>query len=132
MQGTGMGVKTILMMGMVLLVGWLVGCGGETNSTAANGGEVAGAGAAAEQPAVHPGAQIYRESCSSCHAPGLSGAPKFGDAEAWAPRIAKGRDLLLQTTIEGIPPAMPPRGICMHCTDEQLADAIDYMIVNSQ
>ena len=74
------------------------------------------------------GKKIYGEYCFSCHGPGLNGAPKLGDAEAWAPRVAKGEALLLQTTIEGIPPAMPPRGICMSCSDEELAATIKYMI----
>lgn len=81
---------------------------------------------------VHPGEQIYQNYCFSCHTPGLSGAPKTGDAEAWAPRIAKGPDLLLSTTIEGIPPAMPPRGMCFDCSDKDLAAAIDYMVQKSQ
>ena len=74
------------------------------------------------------GEKIYGEYCFSCHTPGLNGAPKLGDAEAWAPRVAKGEALLLQATIEGIPPAMPPRGICMSCSDEELAAAIKFMI----
>ena len=81
---------------------------------------------------VGVGEKIYAEYCFSCHTPGLNGAPKLGDAEAWAPRIALGKSLLLQTTIEGIPPAMPPRGICMSCTDEELIQAIEYMVVESQ
>lgn len=86
--------------------------------------------AAAQPP--HPGEAIYLRSCFSCHASGTAGAPKVGDAEAWAVRIEKGRDALLATTIEGILPAMPARGLCSDCTDEQLAQAIDYMIVASQ
>ncbi len=78
------------------------------------------------------GQKIYGEYCFSCHSTGLNGAPKLGDKEGWAPRIAKGEALLLQTTIEGIPPAMPPRGICMGCSDEELAHAITFMIVQSQ
>ncbi len=78
------------------------------------------------------GEKIYGEYCFSCHTPGLSGAPKLGDVEAWAPRIAKGEALLLAATIEGVPPAMPPRGICMSCSDDELANAIAYMIAKSQ
>ena len=81
---------------------------------------------------VGVGEKIYGEYCFSCHSPGLNGAPKLGDAQAWAPRIARGKSMLLQTTIEGIPPAMPPRGICMSCTDEELRQAIEYMVVESQ
>jgi cytochrome c5 len=78
------------------------------------------------------GQRIYGEYCFSCHSSGLNGAPKLGDKEGWAPRIAKGEALLLQTTIEGIPPAMPPRGICMRCSDEELAHTIAFMIAHSR
>ena len=106
----------------------LAGCGQTQEST--DTAQAPASKAAAEK--VHPGKEIYDNYCFSCHTPGLSGSPKLGDVEAWAPRIAKGRDLLLQTTIEGIPPAMPPRGICMDCSDEQLSQAIDYMVMKSQ
>lgn len=93
--------------------------------------------AGAQTPPAAPdplvvGEKIYGEFCFSCHTPGLNAAPRLGDAEGWAPRIAKGEALLLQSTIEGIPPAMPPRGICMSCSDEELAAAISYMIAESQ
>ena len=120
----------------LLVVLFVVGaCSDQSNSGAQAPEQSEGASgdvAAAAPPAEHPGKDIYGQFCFSCHGPGLSGAPKFGDVEAWAPRIAKGRALLLQTTIEGIPPAMPPRGVCMSCTDEELDQAIDYMIVNAQ
>jgi cytochrome c5 len=83
------------------------------------------------QPA-HPGEAIYLRTCFSCHASGAAGAPKVGDAEVWTVRAEKGREALLVSTIEGILPAMPARGLCSDCTDEQLAEAIDYMIVASQ
>ncbi len=78
--------------------------------------------------AAHPGEAVYNRSCFSCHAGGVAGAPVPGDAEAWAPRIAKGRAALLQSTKEGIAPGMPAMGLCNSCTDEQLADAIDFML----
>lgn len=77
---------------------------------------------------AHPGETVYNRSCFSCHAGGVAGAPKPGDAEAWAPRIAKGRAALLQSTKEGIAPGMPAMGLCNSCTDEQLAEAIDFML----
>ena len=84
------------------------------------------------QAPVHPGKAIYRQFCFTCHAAGLAGAPKPGDREAWAPRIAKGRAQLLRSTADGMPPGMPPRGLCMDCTEAQLEDAIDYMLLDGQ
>jgi cytochrome c5 len=76
--------------------------------------------------------QTYTRYCFSCHAAGIAGAPKVGNAEQWAPRIAKGTEALLATSIAGIPPGMPPRGLCSQCSDEELAAAIDYMISKSR
>jgi len=93
------------------------------------------AGCSREEEAAgprHPGEQIYLNTCFSCHASGVAGAPAVGDAEAWTPRAEKGRDALLRSTIEGMPPGMPPKGLCMDCTDEELGQAIDYMLENSQ
>jgi cytochrome c5 len=75
---------------------------------------------------------VYGQFCFSCHAAGIADAPKFGDAESWRPRIAKGPALLLQSTVEGMTPGMPPMGLCLDCSEQELADAIDYMVVNSQ
>ena len=47
------------------------------------------------------GEQVYAAQCSACHAAGLAGAPKFGDAAAWAPRIAQGYDVLLTSALKG-------------------------------
>lgn len=117
---------------LVAAVMFCSGCGAGGEAPAAT--EVANSDAM--QPAAagtaHPGEAVYQNYCFSCHAPGLSGAPKLGDVAAWAPRIAKGPDLLLQATIEGIAPAMPPRGMCFDCSDKDLAAAVDYMIIKSQ
>ncbi len=74
------------------------------------------------------GEETYNKLCLSCHASGLSGAPKLGNAEDWAPRKAKGLDALVASTIAGVPPAMPARGLCFDCTDEQLRDTVAWMI----
>jgi len=86
------------------------------------------AGGGGESAAAHPGEQTYNRFCFSCHQGGIAGAPRFGDAEAWAPRIAKGPELLLATTKTGIPPGMPAMGLCTSCTEQDLIDVIDYMV----
>ena len=39
---------------------------------------------------------------------------------------------MLQSTVEGMPPGMPERGLCFNCSDEQLTAAIDYMLVQGR
>lgn len=77
------------------------------------------------------GQQIYQSSCQACHATGAAGAPKVGDKEAWAPRIAQGMDTLLTNATKGIR-AMPPKGACATCTEADLKAAIEYMISQSE
>jgi cytochrome c5 len=77
------------------------------------------------------GQQIYQSSCQACHATGAAGAPKVGDKEAWAPRIAQGADTMLANATNGIR-AMPPKGACATCTEDDLKAAIDYMVSESQ
>ena len=76
----------------------------------------------------HPGKQTYERYCYTCHASGLAGAPPLDDGEAWAPRLARGRDALLESVVQGMPPGMPPKGLCYTCTDDKLRESIDYMI----
>ena len=104
------------------------GCGGGQNASV---GQQATAKAASTGTAIS-GEQVYQNFCFSCHTPGVSGAPKLGDVAAWAPRIAKGEALLLQATIDGIPPAMPPMGMCFNCSEADLAAAVGFMVQASQ
>ena len=116
---------------VVLSLFVLASCGQENSSTAQNAGSSTNTEPAQATTMSPAGEEIYERACFSCHAAGLSGAPKLGDVEAWAPRIAKGDALLLKTTIDGVG-AMPPRGVCLDCSDEDLAAAIDYMVSESQ
>lgn len=77
-------------------------------------------------PAALSGSDVYDRFCHTCHATGLNEAPKTGDAEAWAPRLAKGMEAMLQTTKTGLN-LMPVMGLCMSCSDAELQAAIDYM-----
>lgn len=47
------------------------------------------------------GEEVYTAQCSACHGAGMLGAPKKGDAGAWAPRIATGYDALLTSALKG-------------------------------
>ena len=94
--------------------------------------EVAEPAAPVEQPAdpvaeARDGQTIYKTACFVCHDAGVAGAPKLGDAAAWAPRIAKGNDALYSNLKNGLN-AMPPKGTCMNCSDDELKAVLDYII----
>ena len=71
------------------------------------------------------GQQVFEAQCTNCHTAGLLGAPKFGDAAAWAPRIAKGFDALLQSALHG-KGNMPAQG-GGDFSDYEVARAVVYM-----
>jgi len=73
------------------------------------------------------GATVYGTFCIACHASGVSGAPKTGNTDEWAPRIAQGKDMLVKHALEGFN-AMPTKGTCMDCSDDEIIAAIDHMI----
>ena len=70
----------------------------------------------------------YNKSCATCHVVGVAGAPKLGDLVAWEPRLAKGIDVLYGSVINGLPPAMPAKGMCFSCSDDDLRGLVDYMV----
>ncbi|AZE69371.1 cytochrome c-type protein [Pseudomonas synxantha] len=53
-------------------------------------------------------------------------APKKGDQLAWKPRLEQGTDVLVKHVIEGFK-AMPPRGLCMDCSEEDYKAVIAWM-----
>ena len=50
---------------------------------------------------LRAGEEVYKAQCIACHGSGAAGAPKLGDAAAWAPRIATGYDTLLTSALKG-------------------------------
>ena len=81
------------------------------------------------------GPQVYNSACLVCHGAGVGGAPIFGDAEQWAPRIAQGMDVLTTHAIEGYTGElgyMPAKGGRMDLSDEEVAAAVDYMAAEAQ
>jgi cytochrome c5 len=75
---------------------------------------------------LQTGEAVYTATCSACHANGTLGSPKFGDAGAWAPRIAQGYDTLLSHALAGIR-QMPPKGGNADLDDVEVARALVYM-----
>ena len=81
------------------------------------------AGGAAQSPD-----DVIAKYCGACHMSGLLGAPKIGDAAAWKTRASAkgGVDGLLKSAIAGLN-AMPPKGTCATCSDDELKGAIHKM-----
>lgn len=75
--------------------------------------------------ALKTGEQVFQAQCVACHGTGVAGAPKLGDAAAWAPRIKSGLEALLQSSLKG-KGAMPPQGGGDH-SDVEIARAVVYL-----
>lgn len=77
---------------------------------------------------IQTGEQVYKAVCASCHAAGVAGAPKFGDASVWSARLGKGYDALLTSVIKG-KGAMPARGGANpnDINDYELGRSVVYM-----
>ena len=70
-----------------------------------------------------------------CHAAGVAGAPKPGDKENWAPRIAQGTETPYKHSIEGYTGnsgMMPARGGNPKLTDDEMKAAVDFMVAQSK
>jgi cytochrome c5 len=77
------------------------------------------------------GQKIHQQACAACHGIGVAGAPKTGDKDAWAARIEQGMDTLVKHAIEGYTGesgVMPPKGGFSNLSDQEVADAVAYMV----
>lgn len=74
------------------------------------------------------GEAIYKKYCTNCHQGGLVGSPVYGKKKDWEDRLVKGREVLIENVRAGMPPGMPKMGSCTNCTDEELENAVDYML----
>lgn len=92
-----------------------------------------GGAVAAASSGPRSGEEVYNAACMACHATGAAGAPVYGDAAAWADRIAKGTDVLHDSGVNGLAgTGMIAKGGCMNCSDEEVIAAVDYMVAGSQ
>lgn len=76
---------------------------------------------------------VYNGYCAGCHVAGAAGAPKVGDVDAWKGRLEArgGEEALWKSAWKGIG-AMPPKGMCMDCSEDEFAGAVAYMLEGSQ
>lgn len=88
-------------------------------------------------PAAEPvattlsGPQVYNAACIACHGSGIGGAPTLADSANWAPRIEQGMETLRRHSIEGFTGSsgfMPPKGARADLSDQEIYDAVDYML----
>ena len=71
------------------------------------------------------GEDVYKGQCAACHATGVSGAPKFGDAAAWAPRLGQGFEALVHSALKGKNAMAPPGG--GEFNDLEISRAVAFM-----
>ena len=76
---------------------------------------------------VRTGEEVYDSACKTCHAIGLAGAPKFGDRISWGERANEDLGHLVETVTNGLG-GMPPMGMCMDCSQEELSAAVKYIL----
>ncbi len=82
-------------------------------------------------PVPKTGMEAFQQVCNTCHGPGLVGAPKAGDAAAWAPRIAEGKPTLYEHALKGFQSngtVMPAKGGRPDIPDDVIRQAVDYMV----
>jgi cytochrome c5 len=76
------------------------------------------------------GEKIAQKNCALCHASGMMNSPKIGDKEQWAPRIAQGKEMLVNNAIMGIR-TMPAKGGNPSLSDAEVAAAVVWMANSS-
>ncbi len=137
-------MKKLLALLLMIAVAGMVfyGCGGDTKTA-----EKTETPAKKETPPpttekkveyvanVENGKAVFDKICMACHLTGVAGAAPLTNVQRWNDNRAKGMEVLHQSVINGVPQGqygvMPPRGTCPDCTDQDLYDAIAWMLQES-
>lgn len=100
----------------LVMINYLTGCGNRPDLS---------------QFDLKQGKKVYFELCLACHMAGMSStAPKVGDRQEWAPRIAQGMDTLVEHSLLGFK-TMPAKGGNPELSDEEVKNAVAYMVSKS-
>ena len=76
---------------------------------------------------VKAGETVFNHACKFCHGVGRMGAPRVGDKAAWSERIKQGESKLTDHAFLGYR-NMPARGDCNTCSDQDIVNAVAYMV----
>lgn len=71
------------------------------------------------------GEAVFKAQCAACHASGISGAPVFGNAAEWGPRLSQGFEALVQAALHGKGAMSPQSG--GQFSDLEIARGVAYM-----
>ena len=123
-------IQRLRLPGFLILSLFLMGCDTKHPSSDSYS-ESEASGLTSSDSLAQSGKVIYTNKCRACHDYGVAGAPRYGNSEVWAGRLTKGLDVLYKNSINGIR-AMPARGGCYACSDDDIKAAVDYILVNSQ
>lgn len=81
--------------------------------------------------APRSGDEIVTAVCSGCHGAGVMGAPVIGNKGMWGPRIGQGKPTLYTHALGGFK-AMPPKGGCAACSDDEIKAAVDVLVAKAK
>ena len=95
------------------------------NQAKVDAGNSSASEAAPKEP--RDAAQIVQSACFGCHGTGAAGAPVIGKPIWKELESQKGIDGLVSNAITG-KGAMPPKGMCMDCSDEEIKAAVEYIV----
>ena len=77
---------------------------------------------------LQPGKTTYLKYCHVCHESGLAGAPRIQSQLDWSGRCEQKKIKgLLASAMQGIN-AMPAKGTCDSCRQDDILEAIKYMV----
>ncbi len=80
---------------------------------------------------IEHGKAIYNKVCIACHMTGVAGAPALKNKARWEEIAKKGMKQLHKDAIDGFTGkhgVMPPKGTCTTCSDQDIYDAVAYML----
>lgn len=80
--------------------------------------------------AADAGKDLYTKTCAVCHAAGIAGAPRYGNAADWQPRTAAGTGRLYTSALKGTAKGMPAKGGNTAASDADVKAAVDYMLAS--
>lgn len=84
----------------------------------------------ASPAAADVGKDLYGKTCAVCHAAGIAGAPRLGNAADWQPRLTGGTARLYANALKGTPKGMPAKGGNLAASDADVRAAVDYMLAS--